>query len=436
MSAPTATRPGTDNGADPAITLEPPVVHDVVPGPGDDPAAERTRYDYYPSPAEVAESRPRAPLPTPFDHLTEEQIEEIGKEFDALRTELDASLGDRDRAYIKKVIKAQRLLEIGGRGLLFAGLFPPAWAGGVAMLSIAKIVENMELGHNIMHGQWDWMRDPDIHSGSWDWDNVVPAANWKHSHNEIHHVWTNVLGIDRDLGYGLVRVDEKQTFLPQHRIQLVTNAMLALFFEWFIAVHDVEVDKVYFHDETRPAPQVKGMLKTVWRKVRKQVVKDYVAFPLIAGPAAGAVLTGNIAANLIRNVWAHAIIFCGHFPAEAAVFSPSQVVGESRGQWYLRQMAGSCNISGGKALDFMSGNLSHQIEHHCFPDIPSNRYVEIAPRVREICERYQLPYVTGPLWKQYGSVWVRLAKLSVPPKSGAPIKTGKPGRQKVIKDAA
>ena len=62
----------------------------------------------------------------------------------------------------------------------------------------------------------------------------------------------------------------------------------------------------------------------------------------------------------------------------------------------------------------MTGNLSHQIEHHIFPDIPSNRYAEIAPRVREICDRYGLPYTTGPLRKQYANVLRKINRYALP----------------------
>ena len=68
----------------------------------------------------------------------------------------------------------------------------------------------MEIGHNVLHGQWDWMRDPKIHSTTWEWDNASPAAQWKHAHNELHHNFTNVIGKDNDLGYGIMRVDEDQ----------------------------------------------------------------------------------------------------------------------------------------------------------------------------------------------------------------------------------
>ncbi len=67
-------------------------------------------------------------------------------------------------------------------------------------------------------------------------------------------------------------------------------------------------------------------------------------------------------------------------------------------------------------MDFMSGNLSYQIEHHLFPDLPSNRYAEIAVRVRALCEKYDLPYTTGPFLVQYAKSWRTIAKLSLPNK--------------------
>ena len=75
---------------------------------------------------------------------------------------------------------------------------------------------------------------------------------------------------------------------------------------------------------------------------------------------------------------------CGHFPEGVETFERRSIEGETRGEWYLRQMLGSANISGSKAMHFMTGNLSHQIEHHLFPDLPSNRYAEIAPQVQAL----------------------------------------------------
>ena len=69
---------------------------------------------------------------------------------------------------------------IGRVGLLLPR-FRALAVGGATALAAAKILENMEIGHNVMHGQWDWMNDPRIHSSTWDWDNASSAAAWKHS---------------------------------------------------------------------------------------------------------------------------------------------------------------------------------------------------------------------------------------------------------------
>ena len=94
--------------------------------------------------------------------------------------------------------------------------------------------------------------------------------------------------------------------------------------------------------------------------------------------------------------------------------SPSIDPNETRGEWYLRQMLGSANISGGKALHLMSGNLSHQIEHHLFPDLPSNRYAEVAPKVQALFEKYDLSYCSRPMPQQVYSAWHKVVRLSLP----------------------
>ena len=110
------------------------------------------------------------------------------------------------------------------------------------------------------------------------------------------------------------------------------------------------------------------------RKVKRQALKDYLLFPALTGPLFPLTFAGNATANLVRNIWAFNIIFCGHFPAGVATFSEEECEDESRGHWYYRQLLGSANITGSKLLHLMSGNLSHQIEHHLFPDIPARRY--------------------------------------------------------------
>ena len=127
--------------------------------------------------------------------------------------------------------------------MLLFSRFKPAWVLGTAGLSVAKILENMEIGHNVMHGQWDWMNDPNIHSSTWDWDTASPAAAWKHSHNYVHHTYTNVIGKDKDVGYEIFRVDPRQPWNPAYLLQPIGNIVLMLAFEWGVALHDLDFDE-------------------------------------------------------------------------------------------------------------------------------------------------------------------------------------------------
>ncbi|MEC3952284.1 fatty acid desaturase [Nocardia sp. CDC153] len=354
-----------------------------------------------------------------YAHLTPEDVEAIGAELDAIRREVESSLGEKDARYIRNVIRLQRGLEISGRAVLFASLFPPAWLAGVALLGTAKIIENMEIGHNVMHGQWDWMNDPEIHSTKWEWDNAGPSEHWKITHNFLHHKYTNVLGMDDDIGYGLLRVTRDQRWSPFYLGQPVYNLLLQMFFEYGVAIQHLELGKVAKKKWPADSPERKQFeedRRTVLKKIGKQAAKDYLIFPLLTGPAFLGTLTANLAANIVRNVWTNAVIFCGHFPDGAEKFTKFDCDNETQAEWYLRQMLGSANISGGPLMHFMTGNLSHQIEHHLYPDIPSNRLADIAVRVRALCEKYDLPYTTGSLPVQYAKSWRTIMKLSLPNK--------------------
>jgi NADPH-dependent stearoyl-CoA 9-desaturase len=307
----------------------------------------------------------------------------------------------------------------------------------------------MEIGHNVLHGQWDWMNDPVINSQAWDWDTASTAAAWKHSHNYVHHTYTNIRGKDKDLGYEIMRIDPHQPWHPVYLLQPFYNLLLMALFEWGVAFHDLDLDAVRSGEKSQK--DVLYELKGIWGKAQRQIVKDYIAWPLLSAAASAAVayavgptkvsrmdrlrrrapsrvqhalnaatraynraVLADVAANVIRNVWSHSIIFCGHFPDQTYTFSQEEVEDETTGGRYVRQLIGAANIDGSPLFHVMSGNLGYQVEHHLYPDMPSTRYGEIAPKVREICERYELPYNTGPLSKQLGMVHRTIIRLAFP----------------------
>lgn len=298
---------------------------------------------------------------------------------------------------------AGRLLIAGSRSK--AGLL-----AGTVTLAYAKSVENMEIGHNVGHGQWDWMNDLEIHSSTWEWDMVGPSAQWRYSHNYHHHVFSNVLGVDDDLGFGILRMSRDQQWEPQHLVQPLRNVLLAFIFEWGIALHDF-----YSARDRATTQDGKAAARQVLHASSRAPARQGLCGPACAEPAALEAGPGRESgANVLRNLWAYLVIFCGHFPDGAQRFSPETLQEESRGEWYLRQMLGAANFKAGPVLAFSSGNLCYQIEHHLFPDLPSNRLPEISLRVRALCEKYDLPYASGSLVRQYLQTLRTIFKLALP----------------------
>ena len=360
-------------------------------------------------------------IQNPLHKLTPEQIEAIGKEFDAIHEEVYADLGERDAKYIRGVVALHRRLGLIGRGLLTQSHHKPAWVAGTATLSAAKILENMEIGHNVLHGQWDWMNDPVINSKTWDWDTASTADAWRHSHNYVHHTHTNIRGKDKDLGYEIMRIDPHQPWNPAYLAQPVVNVILMALFEWGVALHDLDFEAIRTGEKSKE--QVGRELKGIAGKARAQIVKDYIAWPALSGAIAAGItyathrdegrgskararfgralrgkrsrsskdqrilaavaagqrtfkstVTADVTANVVRNFWTNAIIFCGHFPDQTYTFSVEETENEERGGRYVRQLLGAANIEGSPFFHVASGNLGYQVEHHLFPDMPSTRY--------------------------------------------------------------
>jgi fatty acid desaturase len=345
-----------------------------------------------------------------YAHLSVTDLEALGVELEAIRRDIEGSRGEKDRAYIRRTIAFQRSLDLAARLVIARTSSKVGWALGTTALAMAKSIENMELGHNIGHGQWDWMNDPEIHSSTWEWDMAGVSSHWRYSHNFRHHMFTNVIGVDDDLGFGVLRVTRDQEWRRSNLFQPVRNVLLAIMFEWGIAMHGLHSE----HERAATDAHKSAATRALIRKMARQGGKDYVFFPALSLRRWRRTLTANVAANLLRNVWAYVVICCGHFADGAEKFTSAALEGETKPEWYLRQILGTANLDAGPVMAFLSGNLCYQIEHHLFPDLPSNRYAEIAQRVRAVCATYDLPYTTGPLVRQYLLTFRSISRLTLP----------------------
>lgn len=355
---------------------------------------------------------------------TLEGLQSFAAELDQLRADTMAKVGADDARYIIRLLWVIRACETAGRLLMLSFVWLPTWWLGVALLGLSKCLQNMEFGHNVMHGQYEWMNDPRVDGKTHDWDSACSKEDWRHFHNFMHHHYTNVLGLDRDFGYGMLRLSSEVPWERRYLGQAPYAVIVALLFEWAIAIHNMEVDRLRTDREATKA-RIQRLWPTVKAKMWMQFKKDYLLWPLIGGLVAWgatigfvegflAVLLGNALANVIRNLWTFVVIFCGHFTEGVHTFDAELVAGEPKGHWYMRQILGSSNLRGGRLFHILTGNLSHQIEHHLYPDMPSRRYAEVAPRVREICQRHGVPYNTGALPVQFLKVAWRIVRHSLP----------------------
>ena len=346
-----------------------------------------------------------------YRQLSKTETRLFGEEIDALKADVKRDIGERDMRYIKNVYRAVRYFGAFGRLALFLSFLPGLWFVGVAFLGLSKILDNMELGDNVIHGQFDFMGDPNLTGKKYEWDILGTSDNWRETHNFKHHTYTNIQGYDDDIGYDIIRVFPEQKWTPWYLLQPIYAFLFALIFEWGVALQNVD-----FKSKSG-VPYFKNILRNnsaAWSKMKRQLFKDYVVFPLLAGPFFVSVFLGNVVANIIRSIWTFVIIFCGHFTEKTIVFPSSEASKTDNGDWYLRQVRSSSNIRGSRLFHILSGNLSHQIEHHLFPDIPANRYHELAPKVQEICEKYGQTYNTGRLSVQFSQVVFRIFKYSLP----------------------
>ena len=352
-----------------------------------------------------------------------ETLKQFANELDTIRSETMKKVGAKDACYIRRLIGIQRSCEIIGRIVMVLGFITPAlWVLGVLLLATSKILDNMEIGHNVMHGQYDWMNDPHINSRNYEWDIAADGSSWKRYHNHEHHTYTNVIGKDRDFGYGILRLSDDLPWKPENRFQFLHYLGLSTLFEWGVAYHEVAAERIFTgkrREESNLPITRKELRNDFFSKAGQQIFKDYIFFPLLCWPVALQVLAGNFAANIIRNFWTSTIIFCGHFTEDVHTFSPSEIENESQGHWYYRQILGSSNISGKKWFHILTGHLSCQIEHHLYPDVPAPHYREMSIKVQAVCARYNIPYNTGSFLKQYLTVIRRIIRYSSPSEAKA-----------------
>jgi linoleoyl-CoA desaturase len=375
------------------------------------------------TPSSTATASSRAPHHrSELDRLSEEErYRRFGEELDALKRRVLERVGEEDVAYVRNLNRFSRAMEIVGRTLIHFSIEPISFFAGVGALWVHKQLQTAEIGHTALHGAYDRLPGAEMFgSKTFRWDAPMDEEAWRYAHNVRHHGNTNVAGKDPDIHFGLIRLTEQTPWSPRQRFQLaMVIAIVFPNFAFFIASHACGLNDVFF-DNGRPEKtdilpdRSKESVRGAWRKgLRKYVpyyLYNYGLFPALAGPFFWKVLLGNCLAETLRNVYSAATIFCGHVGEDVKSY-PSGTRARGRGQWYAMQVEAANDFEVPWVFSVLCGGLDLQIEHHLFPQLAPQRLREIAPAVRDICERWGVEYKTDTWGRTLGKALSYVSKL-------------------------
>ena len=356
--------------------------------------------------------------------------DQIEAEFEAIKQRYRSKLGPADVAYIKGLRLKSRLAELVGRGLLWISPEAITFSLGVAFTWLHRNLEAIEIGHNVLHGQYDSFAEiPQFHSHNFKWKAPIDEEAWRREHNGQHHVHTNVYELDPDLNHGILRMNDQQPWNSYHRWQVPVY----LFFAYPIVLYSFNGQNLGFRQTFRELKFPKGnegyapvhnpgvtpeqLKRRHWLSIGRVLFKEYLLVPQLAlatGFSFWKVMLGNLLADVINNYWISLTIQATHLTEP---LQPEDAL-KHKGHWYLTQLDSSVNFKGGRTMSILWGHLNYQTEHHLFPDIPSRHYPDIALEVQEVCQRHGLPYKCNPTWfhaiRNYLAV---MWKFSFPPKA-------------------
>ncbi|WP_437945481.1 fatty acid desaturase [Sorangium sp. So ce296] len=351
-----------------------------------------------------------------------ERLRRFGEAIDAIRARVEAELGEEDVDYVRRVDAFSRAMEIAGRALIHVSLDPVTFSLGVLALSVHKQIQALEIGHTVLHGTYDKIAGAEaFRAEGFSWDLPIDEESWRDNHQR-HHSYTNIAGRDPDIHLGPVRLNEHTPYFAlRHRGQLLfLLAVLAPSFWPLVNLQVTGVHDLYLGNgrgqrfDLLPDASwesVKLAHVKMLRKYGPYYLKNYVFYPLLAGPMAGKVLLGNWLAETLRDLYSTATLLCSHVGDDVQRYEEGTRA-KSRGEWFAMQVESTHNFEVSLPISILCGGIDRQIEHHLFPRLPTNRLREIAPEVRAACEAHGVAYRSEPWGRRLKNVLCQIHALS------------------------
>lgn len=364
--------------------------------------------------------------------LSPQQKKSFAAEISALYRSAKAEVGQSDLDHIARVDRFSKALEREARELINHGKGFSSWKSGIVMLISHYTIEFSELGHNILHGQYDHLENAGkFHSGRWHWNNTMDEQDWALMHNTVHHPFTNIKEKDHDLGYFVFRVNPAQKWRWYSPFQVI--ALLWVLFNdahYYAMYTSMSADVARNGRVTRKG--IAAPLGRIWREIKY----SYITMPLKHGWRAFRIGSANFISRAMANAYLGLILSTSHMTEASEVFE--EVDHESEADYYIRQSAATMNFYGDKPFpekylkqmntlkeqgldtefsDIFYGAINYHLEHHLYPDLPPNRIRALAPEVKSICEKYGVPYRIKSFSEAWPNVFRTILRHSLPTNS-------------------
>ncbi|MDN3492950.1 fatty acid desaturase family protein [Winogradskyella bathintestinalis] len=311
------------------------------------------------------------------------------------------------KLYVKAIIMFTLLL--GPLVLLLTVDNLPGWLLIISMMVIG--IGMAGVGMNVMH---------DANHGSFSskkWVNKLMGSsihilagndyNWKVQHNVLHHTYTNIQGHDEDIDAGrIIRFSKHSQWLKIHKYQRFYAFLLygLLTVNWavttdFKQTYQYLKRKLSYGDFPNPATQWTKLIigKIIYYSI-------WVVLPLVLGYAWWQVLIGFLIMHYTAGIILSVIFQLAHVMPNTEMPLPDQN-GTMKNTWAIHQLFTTSNFSPKSwIVEFYTGGLNRQVEHHLFSNISHVHYKHIAQIVRETAHEFSLPY------NEYNSIWTAIAE--------------------------
>jgi linoleoyl-CoA desaturase len=245
----------------------------------------------------------------------------------------------------------------------------------------------------------------------------VNSYLWKIKHNISHHVYSNIYTHDEDLlESDGVRLSPNAPHKSIHRLQHIYYFMFyPLYTLIWIFSYDFQVLK-RFNGSVNPLGKHPVSELVIFYLSKLLYIVLGIVIPLIyMNGKWWQILSCFILIHAVAGIIMACVVKLGHIVDTVEHFEPDEN-GMIQHAWAVHVLKTSSNFSMDNAfIGWFTGGLNYQIEHHLYPGTCSEHYPAIAPIIKDVSERYGLPYhCHKSMWSGLKSHYRILKRLGNP----------------------